>query len=325
MRPLLLKGHTRPLTHIKYNREGDLLFTAAKDHSPCVWYAHNGERLGTYDGHNGSVWCVDVSWDTDRLLTGSSDTTCKLWQVETGKELFSFQHKAMVRSVGFSHGERMILTVQDSSFSQQATLFIYNLKEDLKEQEEAPVRSMFEPEMKKQNVALWGNLNQTVISGGDDGAIRVWDVETGKQVNKITDHKKAVNSIQYSKDHTMFITASADHSAKLYDAKNYELLKTFTSDRPLNDAAISPLMNHVIIGGGQEAMNVTVTSAKVGHFEVDFYQLVYAEKLGSVKGHFGPVNTLAFNPDGKSYASGSEDGYIRLHHFDKEYFQAPNY
>jgi WD40 repeat protein len=37
------------------------------------------------------------------------------------------------------------------------------------------------------------------------------------------------------------------------------------------------------------------------------------------QGHFGPINSLAFNPDGKSFASGSEDGYIRLHHFDTDY------
>lgn len=49
MRPLMLKGHERSLTKVKYNREGDLLFSAAKDKSPCVWFSDNGERLGTYD------------------------------------------------------------------------------------------------------------------------------------------------------------------------------------------------------------------------------------------------------------------------------------
>lgn len=88
---------------------------------------------------------------------------------------------------------------------------------------------------------------------------------------------------------------------QLYDTKTLKLLKTFASDRPLNSASISPNMNHIILGGGQEAMNVTTTSAKVGHFEVDFHHLVYQTKLGSVKGHFGPVNTLAFMPDGKGY------------------------
>ena len=53
-------GHERSLTQIKFNTDGDLLFSASKDHIINVWYAHNGERLGTYDGHNGTVWTIDV-------------------------------------------------------------------------------------------------------------------------------------------------------------------------------------------------------------------------------------------------------------------------
>lgn len=56
-----MKGHERPLTYLKYNKDGDLLFSCAKDHTPTVWFADNGERLGTYRGHNGAVWCCDVS------------------------------------------------------------------------------------------------------------------------------------------------------------------------------------------------------------------------------------------------------------------------
>lgn len=61
MRPILLQGHTRALTQIKYNREGDLLFTVSKDKVANVWYSHNGERLGTYTDHQGSIWTIDVN------------------------------------------------------------------------------------------------------------------------------------------------------------------------------------------------------------------------------------------------------------------------
>jgi hypothetical protein len=95
---------------------------------------------------------------------------------------------------------------------------------------------------------------------------------------------------------------------------------------------------------------------------------VLAEELGRVKGHFGPINTLAFFPNGTGYAcfgltvhqswstrhscvtelstlspsiqprldrhhvlknrtywvlrfaSGGEDGYVRLHEFEPSYF-----
>ena len=60
-RPLLLKGHERSITFLMYNREGDLLFTCSKDSHPTVWFADNGERLGTYEGHTGTVYHCDVS------------------------------------------------------------------------------------------------------------------------------------------------------------------------------------------------------------------------------------------------------------------------
>ena len=60
-KPILLHGHERSITQIKYNREGDLIFSCAKDSQPNVWYSLNGERLGSFRGHNGAVWNIDVN------------------------------------------------------------------------------------------------------------------------------------------------------------------------------------------------------------------------------------------------------------------------
>lgn len=61
MRPFLMKGHERPLTFLKYNADGDLLVSCAKDHHPTLWYTDTGERIGTFNGHNGAVWTCDIS------------------------------------------------------------------------------------------------------------------------------------------------------------------------------------------------------------------------------------------------------------------------
>jgi len=77
MKPISLHGHEKSITQIKYNREGDLLFSCAKDRQPNVWYSINGERLGTYDGHGGAVWCLDVDWQTKLFLSGAADNSVR--------------------------------------------------------------------------------------------------------------------------------------------------------------------------------------------------------------------------------------------------------
>lgn len=55
----------------------------------------------------------------------------------------------------------------------------------------------------------------------------------------------------------------------------------------------------VVLGGGQEAMEVTTTTTRAGKFDARFYHMIFEEEIGRVKGHFGPINSLAFHPDGK--------------------------
>lgn len=126
--------------------------------------------------------------------------------------------------------------------------------------------------------------------------------------------------MQTSKEGIFIITASKDNTAKLFDAETLQLLKTYKTERPVNSAALSPILDHVVLGGGQDAMEVTTTSSRAGKFDSRFFHLVFEEEFGRVKGHFGPINSVAFHPDGKSYSSGGEDGYVRIHTFDSSYF-----
>ena len=55
------------------------------------------------------------------------------------------------------------------------------------------------------------------------------------------------------------------------------------------------LCQQVVLGGGQEAREVTTTTTKAGKFDARFYHLVFKEEIGRVKDHFGPINSLAFH------------------------------
>ncbi|CAF4384007.1 unnamed protein product [Rotaria magnacalcarata] len=172
---------------------------------------------------------------------------------------------------------------------------------------------------RKVTSALWGTLDQFIITGHDNGELVQWDIKTQDDVRKEKPHTAQIMDLQTNRDLTFLISSSKDCTAKLFDVETLDHLKTYTTDRPVNSAAMSPIKDHVVLGGGQEAIEVTQTAATTGKFEARFFHLIFEEEFARVKGHFGPINTLAFHPDGKSYASGGEDGFVRIHHFDNDY------
>ncbi|KAI8049659.1 eukaryotic translation initiation factor 3 subunit I [Syncephalis plumigaleata] len=313
MRPILLQGHTRALTQIKYNREGDLLFSVSKDHVVSVWFSHNGERLGTYHGHQGALWTVDSDSKTERLVTGSADNTARLWDIRTGRLLHTWEFPTAVKRVQFSEDDRYVLMVTERRMGHPGTITVMGIDSESETQSSEPVINII-PDGPKAMVGVWSYLNQYIISGHENGSIRQYDWKTGECINTVAAHEG-------SSDRTYFITSSKDKTARLIDATTLETIKVYSTDTPLNSAAITPTQDFVILGGGQDAMNVTTTSSRQGKFECRFYHKVFAIECGRVKGHFGPINTIAVHPDGKSFSSGGEDGYVRVHHFDPDYFR----
>ncbi|XP_075764807.1 eukaryotic translation initiation factor 3 subunit I [Pelodiscus sinensis] len=320
MKPILLQGHERSITQIKYNREGDLLFTVAKDPIVNVWYSVNGERLGTYNGHTGAVWCVDADWDTRHVLTGSADNSCRLWDCETGKQLALVKTNSAVRTCGFDFGGNIIMFSTDKQMGYQCLVSFFDLRDPTQIESSEPYMKIPCNESKITS-AVWGPLGEFIIAGHENGELNQFSAKSGEVLLNVKEHTKQINDIQTSKDMTMFITASKDNTAKLFDSTTFEHQKSFRTERPVNSAALSPIFDHVVLGGGQEAMDVTTTSTRIGKFEARFFHLGVEEEFGRIKGHFGPINSVAFHPDGKSYSSGGEDGYVRIHNFDPQYFE----
>lgn len=173
----------------------------------------------------------------------------------------------------------------------------------------------------KAVVAGWTYLDKYIITGHEDGTICQWDWKAKEKVKSIKAHDSVLSDMQFSIDRTYFITSAKDKSAKIIDPISLDIKKTYTADTPLNSASIIPKhQEFVIIGGGQDAMSVTTTSARQGKFESRFYHKILEEEIGRVRGHFGPINTIAVHPEGTGYSSGGEDGYVRVHHFDPDYY-----
>lgn len=240
MRPILLSGQTRALTKVTYNRDGDLLFSASKDHAPSVWFAHNGERLGTFEGHKGTVWDLCVSRDSKHLMTGAADSTCRLWSVDTGAELFSWPADTAVRSVAIAAGDKKALFVTDQKMGHPCYLNIVSLAPP-----SLDTLLTVAIQGNRITIARWGPLNAYIVAGHDNGKISVLDPDTGAVLRSCTEQSGSISDIQFGHERAYFVSSSKDHSAVIYDCDTLEVIKRFEIGRPCNAAAISPIRPHV--------------------------------------------------------------------------------
>ena len=80
-----------------------------------------------------SVGC-GAAVDSTRLITGSADSSAKLWDVETGANLFTFKHKAPCKAVAFSLGEGLAAIATDPFMTTSPAIHLVRIAEDAREQ-----------------------------------------------------------------------------------------------------------------------------------------------------------------------------------------------
>ena len=352
LQPLQLFVHERSVTAIKFNYDGDLIFTASKDTRPAVFYANNGELIGTYDcqkgceggASGGSVLDIDSSWDSAYILTGGADSIARMFDALTGRFLYKMNHVGMVNAVAWSESNELYATAaRHLSPRQHSEINIFKFPKDyventigIKDDDESyqkynhlPILTILlkDPEatgviiIDKPHCMAWGVANKFILVGTEQGYIYKYDPKTGDLLAKAKIHDDKINCLNFNKEKTLFITGSKDTTAKLINPETLKIIKTYFTEKPVNGAVISDLHPHVIVGGGQDAREVTTTKASSGQFESRIYHMIYEQEFGRIGGHFGPINAIAIHPQGTAYVSGAEDGLLRVHHFDDAYIK----
>jgi len=248
----------------------------------------------------------------------------KLWDTEHGTCLDTLEFKSPQSCCNFSAAGNLILVSSEAKMGQPSQLSVFDVRD--KQQIGKPAgepawRVAIDPtQISDITRAIWGPCSNFIITGHSKGELAAWDARSGERMALVHPHKGSISDMQMHKDQTVFITSSKDHTAKLFDVFDLQQLKNFATERQVNSASLSPTHDYVILGGGQEAREVTTTAQKQGKFEARLFHLIYEEEFGHIKGHFGPINSIAYRPDGNGYSSGGEDGYVRMHQFDSSYF-----
>ncbi|KFK35774.1 hypothetical protein AALP_AA4G034300 [Arabis alpina] len=288
--PVVCHGHSRPVVDLFYSPitpDGFFLVSASKDSHPMLRDGETGDWIGTFEGHKGAVWSSCLDNNALRAASASADFSAKLWDALTGDVLHSFEHKHIVRACAFSEDTKTLLT---GGFEKILRVF------DLNRLDAPPTEVDKSPGSIRTLTYL--HSDQTILSSCTDiGGVRLWDVRSGNIVQTL-ETKSPVTSAEVSQDGRYIITADGS-TVKFWDANHFGLVKSFDMPCTIESASLEPKSGEKFVAGGED-MWVRV---------FDFYT---GEEIGCNKGHHGPVHCVRFSPTGESYASGSEDGTIRI-------------
>ena len=170
--------------------------------------------------HDGSVHAASFSPDGRTVLTTSWDSTARLWDAASGKELQRFTQDD-VNDASFSPDGRTVLTAGNDK---TARLWDVASGKELQRltQDDAVIAASFSPDGRTV-LTTSGDRNPA----SSDHTVRLWDAVSGKELQRLT-HEDTVDAASFSPDGRTVLTASWDHTARLWDAAGGKELQRLT-------------------------------------------------------------------------------------------------
>ena len=140
---------------------------------------------------------------------------------------------------------------------------------------------------------------EQIVSGSCDGTVRVWDVQSGRQLGCFRGHENWVNAVVYSPDGRKIISGSRDHTIRVWDVQSGRQLGCFRGhENSVHGVALSPDAQRIVSGGGDSTVRI--------------WDVVSGQQLACLCGHGNWVAAVAYSPDSRLIASSGWDKTVRV-------------
>jgi WD40 repeat protein/DNA-binding SARP family transcriptional activator len=249
-----LQGHTHTTKNVAWSPDGRWLATASDDGSARIWNGQTGELRFALLSHENTI--QDLAWSPDgtRLVTASDDGTAKVWSITEGgpRELLSLSAqdtRSGMRAVAFSPDGDRVMTGDEAITA--VKIWDVGISGDAEVANLPGVRLFF-------GGADFTPDGRRLLATSTEGTVALWDPHRQRQLLTFGPNGSSIGSagadgrliggpsgtdvfaIDVNRDGRLVATASADGSARVWDAATGHEAFTVHDGAQVDDITWSP-------------------------------------------------------------------------------------
>ena len=335
-----LDGHKKEISSAIFSPDGSRIITTSTNDTARIWDAKTGALINVLNDKAGINPGVAYSTDGKYILSVGflakyDPLTANLWDVNSGKLIYKFEHSKNVTAARFSTDGKKIITSSTDNTVKIWRVLTGTLLADLKGHTDEVMNVSFSDDgklaltvSKDKTAKVWNADNgilittiiekyalslgcfspngKTIVTVPDypeitlgKGSMKAWDAQTGRLLFEFKKHKNEITDILFIENGDKLLSASYDATAIIWNAATGKPINELKGhDGGIMDIAISP-----------DGKTILTASSD---FTAKLWDAKTYQSLLTLEGYTYAAINSEFSADGQKILTASDGAYVRL-------------